>query len=92
MMRLWPPNLYISCGKCNRQLGDKIKWCPQSIKLLGIYGMIKGIALFFKVITAAFFLTLLYKDVSAGGVETSFSGQIIIGAYEAVTALELSGG
>ena len=46
--------------------------------------MIKGIALFFKVITAAFFLTLLYKDISAGGVETSFSGQIIIGAYEAL--------
>jgi len=62
LMRLWKANLYISCGKCNRELGDKIYWSPQAIKLLGIYAMIKFITYLITIITLALLARYYYLD------------------------------
>jgi len=91
MMRLWKANLYISCGKCNRELGDSIKWCPQAIKLILVYVMIRFIqysiyALVLGLILA-FIIALVYRDLTAGGFETSFTGQILIETLEQLQQL-----
>ena len=49
--------------------------------------MIKGIGILLQLLATAFFITLLYRDISAGGIETSFSGQIIIETWEAIESL-----
>ena len=63
-MRLWKANLYISCGKCNRELGDKIKWSPQAVKLLGIYAVIKFLTYLVTFLTLAILARYIYLDIN----------------------------
>lgn len=82
MMRLWKSNLVPQCRSCNAKLGSKIHWQPRAIILILEYGMIKGIywltiILYFSLTTA-----VIYKDVSTGGMETSFTGQVLIESWE----------
>ena len=90
LMRLWRVNLYHGCKVCNGKLGNRIKWSFRAIQLLVVYGMIKGIGIILQIFVTAFFLTLLYRDISAGGIETSFSAQILIGAWEQLNQLKES--
>ena len=86
MMRLWRWNLYISCGPCNYKLGNRINWSIRAVLLLVVYGMIKGIywtgiILYFSLTTA-----VMVMDISSGGMETSFTGQILIESWEFISA------
>ena len=87
LMRLWRVNLYHACGKCNNKLGNNIKWSIRASQLWVLYWMIKGIGILLQLLATAFFITLLIKDISAGGMETSFTGQIIIETWEAIEEL-----
>ena len=82
MSRLWMSNLVAQCRSCNAKLGNKIRWSLQALKLLLVYGMIKGI--YWLVIILYFSLTtsVMVMDISAGGMETSFTGQILIQSWE----------
>jgi hypothetical protein len=80
MMRLWKANLYISCGKCNRELGDKIKWSPQAIKLLGIYAMIKILMYSVIFLTLALLARYYYLDTAYNN--STITNQIKADAHE----------
>jgi len=82
LMRLWRVNLYISCAKCNNKLGDSIKWSIRAAQLWVLYWMIKGI--YWTIIILYFSLTtaVMVMDISTGGMETSFTGQILIESWE----------
>ena len=88
MSRLWMWNLKHQCRACNLKQGTKLQFNLITIQLLMVYGMIKGIGIFLQLLATAFFITLLYKDISAGGIETSFSGQIIIETWESLNQLK----
>ena len=83
MMRLWKANLYISCGKCNRELGDKIKWGPHAIKLLGIYAMIK--LFIYSVIILMFTLLARYYYLDTTKNDSIITNQIKVDADEILT-------
>ena len=83
MMRLWKANLYISCGKCNRELGDKIKWSPQAIKLLVIYAMIKILMYSVTILTLALLARYYYLDTAYNN--STITNQIKADAYEIFT-------
>lgn len=67
MSALWKSNLYYGCSKCNRKLGDKIKWSIQAVKLLGIYMLIR----FTQIMSLAILLIILgrmtYLDINYNG-------------------------
>lgn len=88
MSRLWKWGLYYGCKKCNGKLGDKIKWSFRAIQLLAVYGMIKFI--YYTVIILYFSLTttVMVKDLTAGGFDTSFTGQILIESWEQLQQLK----
>jgi len=83
MMRLWKANLYISCGKCNRELGDKINWSPQAIKLLGIYAMIKILMYSVIIIILALLARYYYLDTTYN--HSTITNQIKADAHEMYT-------
>ena len=83
LMRLWKANLYISCGKCNRALGDKIKWCPQAIKLLVIYSMIRFIQYSVTILTLALLARFIYLDTTYN--DSTITNSIKADAYEILT-------
>ena len=87
MSRLWMYNLVAQCRSCNAKLGNKIRWSFRAIQLLVVYGMIKFI--YYTVIILYFSLTttVMVKDLTAGGFETSFTGQILIESWEHITPL-----
>ena len=87
MMRLWRANLYHSCKKCNGALGDRIYWSVRAVQLLGVYVMIKTIGMITEGLAFAFLLALLYKDLTSGPLDTTFSAQILIETIEAVEKL-----
>lgn len=78
MMRLWKINLYHACKACNGKLGDRINWSFRAVQLLVIYGMIKGLINGALMAVFAFCLVVVYKDLASGGMEASFSGQLLI--------------
>jgi hypothetical protein len=82
-MRLWESNLYISCGKCNRELGDKINWSPQAIKLLGIYAMIKILTYMITILTIALLARYYYLDTQFNN--STITDQIRNDGYEIFT-------
>jgi len=84
MSRLWKWGLYYGCQKCNGKLGDKIKWSIRAIQLLVVYGAMKGI--YWTIIILYFSLTtaVMVMDISTGGMETSFTGQILIESWEQI--------
>jgi len=84
MARLWRSNLVAQCRSCNAKLGDKIRWSIQALKLILVYGMIKaiywtGIILYFSLTTS-----VMVMDLRSGGMETSFTGQILIQSKERI--------
>ena len=94
LVSLWRVNLYHGCKVCNGKLGNRIKWSIRAVLLLLIYPvlwavhkMIKGFIYLIIILMLAFLLTLVYKDVGAGGFETSFTGQILISWWEWITNL-----
>jgi len=84
MARLWKSNLVAQCHPCNAKLGCKIRWSIQAIKLLTVYIAMKGI--YWTIIILYFSLTtaVMVMDISTGGMETSFTGQILIESKEQV--------
>jgi len=87
MARLWKSNLVAQCHACNAKLGCKIRWSIQAIKLLVVYGAMKFI--YWIIIIFYFSLTtaVMYKDLSSGGMEASFTGQILIESTEQIQQL-----
>ena len=87
MSRLWMFNLVAQCRSCNAKLGNKIRWSIRAIQLLMVYGAMKGI--YWTVIILYFSLTtaVMVKDISTGGMETSFTGQILIESLEWIKQL-----
>jgi len=84
LMRLWRLNLYYSCKKCNWELSDRIKWSFRAVQLLVVYGMIKGIYWLGIILYFSLTTTVMVMDLRSGGMETSFTGQILIQSKEQV--------
>lgn len=84
LMRLWRVNLYHGCKVCNGKLGNRIKWSMRAIQLLAVYGMIKAIYWLVIILYFSLTTTVMYKDISTGGWETSFTGQVLIESWEKV--------
>ena len=82
-MRLWKANLYHACGKCNRELGDKIKWSPQAIKLLVIYAMIKILMYSVIILMLALLARYYYLDTTYNN--STITDQIKVDADEILT-------
>lgn len=82
MSKLWKCNLVYQCQPCNSKQGTKLKFNLRTMKILGYYAMLK--LLYYTVIILYFSLTttVMYKDISTGGWETSFTGQILIEVWE----------
>jgi hypothetical protein len=78
MSRLWKANLVHACAPCNQAKGDKLKFNLITIKLLGVYYMIKGLINGLLMAFFAFALVVVFKDLQSGGLEASFSGQLLI--------------
>jgi len=87
MMRLWKWNLYHACGPCNRKLGDNINWSFRAVQLLLVYGMIKGIYWTGIILYFALTTTVMYRDLSIGGLEVSITGQVIFESWEQLQQL-----
>jgi len=87
MSRLWKWGLYYGCKDCNGKLGDKIKWSFRAIQLLMVYGTMKGIYWGMIIIYFALTTTVMYKDLSIGGLEVSITGQVLIESWERVQQL-----
>ena len=87
LMRLWRVNLYYSCKKCNWELGDSIKWSIRSAQLWVFYWMIKAIYWLVIILYFSLTTTVMYMDISTGGMETSFTGQILIETLEQLQKL-----
>ena len=87
MAKLWKCNLVYQCRSDNSKQGTKLKFNLRTIKLLGYYFMIKFI--YWLVIILYFSLTtaVMVMDISTGGFETSFTGQILIESWEAIRLL-----
>ena len=90
MSRLWKSNLKYQCQPCNLKQGIKLQLNLKTIKLLVIYGMIKFITNTLIILFFAFALTVIYKDLSSGGMEASFSGQIITDVWGVIKSITLS--
>jgi len=88
MARLWRWNLIHQCHSCNAKLGCKIRWSIQAIKLLTVYIAMK--AIYWLVIILYFSLTtsVMVMDIASGGMETSFTGQILIESLEQLQQLK----
>jgi len=80
-------NLQILAVPVNSMKSNKteIDYRPLSTRLK--YKMFKVIGIILQIFATAFFLTLLYKDVTAGPIETTFSAQILIETWEAIDSL-----
>ena len=93
MFRLWRFNLQYLCGVeakgCNRKKGESLDWWYwKTYLLLMVYGAMKGI--YWLVIILYFSLTtaVMVMDLTAGGFETRFTGQIIIESWEQLQQLK----
>ena len=84
MSRLWKSNLVAQCHACNAKLGCKIRWSIQAIKLLTVYIAMK--AIYWIIIILYFSLTtsVMVMDIASGGMETSFTGQVLIQSKEQI--------
>jgi len=87
MARLWKSNLVAQCHPCNAKLGCKIRWSIQALKLLAVYIAMKAIYWVIIIIYFSLTSTVMYKDLSSGGLETSFTGQILIETTEQIQQL-----
>jgi len=87
MSRLWMSNLVAQCRSCNAKLGNKIRWSMRAVQLLVVYGAMKFI--YWTIIILYFSLTtaVMVMDISTGGMETSFTGQVLIGTLEQIQQL-----
>ena len=87
MFRLWQSNLVEQCRSCNAKLGSDIRWSIQAIKLLGIYYMTKLLINGILMCLFAFALVVVFKDFQSGGMDASFSGQLLIDIWELIKEL-----
>jgi len=87
MSRLWMSNLVAQCRSCNAKLGNKIRWSPQAIKLLMVYGAMKFIYWGIIILYFSLTTTVMYKDLTIGGFEVSITGQVIIESVEKIQQL-----
>ena len=63
LMRLWRVNLYISCSKCNGNLGDSINWSIRAIQLLVVYAMIKLLTYGINILIIGLLARYVYLDI-----------------------------
>ena len=59
----------------------------RAIQLLVVYGMIKAIYWLVIILYFSLTTTVMYMDISTGGMETSFTGQILIESWEKLQQL-----
>ena len=85
-LRLSKHNVQILCGTCNKKKGsiDQTDYRPMRHK--GYYYMIKIITKAFMYAYLALSFAVIFQDVASGGLETSFTGQIIIEAGEVISS------
>ena len=92
MFRLWSFNLQYLCGVeakgCNRKKHDRLDWWHwKTYLLLSIYYMIKGLINGILMCLFAFALVVVFKDFQSGGMDASFSGQLLIDIWELIKEL-----